>query len=170
MVRMTVLAAKIVFALVTTPSMRLFLTMRSSSKPCLTSRCGWFSTTSFMRNWYAFLSACARGACTAGSSAPIEHAKLQARGVNIARHFTAQRVNFAHHVAFCYAANGRVARHLRDGVEIHGQQQRFTSHARRGQRGFCTCMSAANNNDVVFFFRRSTYSFLLLGVYWRANR
>ena len=92
------------------------------------------------------------GCLYGGSSALVEHAKLQARGVNIARHFTAQRVNFAHHVAFCYAANGRVARHLRDGVEVHGQQQCFTSHACRGQRGFCARMSTADNNDVVFFF------------------
>jgi len=58
-----------------------------------------------------------------GSLAGIQHAELQARFVGVARHLPAQRIDLAHDLPFGQSANGRIARHLSDTVEIHREQQ-----------------------------------------------
>ncbi len=52
--------------LVSTPAAKSSSTSSRVTLPCLRSRCGCFSRIAFMRNWYAFLSHCARGARTLG--------------------------------------------------------------------------------------------------------
>ena len=55
-----------------------------------------------------------------GAFAAIEHAELDARGVDRAAHGPAEGVDFAHDLPFGHAADGRIAAHLADGIEIGG--------------------------------------------------
>jgi len=63
----------------------------------------------------------------------VEHAKLQACHVGGFPHFASHRINLPREVSFGQAADGRVARHLADGVRIDRQQQSLAAHPRRRQ-------------------------------------
>ena len=54
-------------------------------------------------------------------------------------------------MAFADAADRRVAGHLPERFDIVGEQQRLRAHACGSQRGFRTCVAAADDNDVVGF-------------------
>ena len=57
--------------------------------------------------------------------ARIEHPELYTRLVNSPGHFAAQRVNLPNQMALADAANGGIARHMADVVEVERQHQRF---------------------------------------------
>ena len=48
------------------------------------------------------------------------------------------------------AANRRVAGHLRDEIEIHGDHRGAQAHARAGSRSLTSGVAGANNDDIVF--------------------
>jgi hypothetical protein len=53
-------------------------------------------------------------------------------------------------VAFANAANRGVAAHLAQGFNVVAEQERFATHARGRQRGFCSGMAAADHDHIEF--------------------
>ena len=84
-----------------------------------------------------------------GAFAPVEHSELDTGGVNRFPHQAAQSIDLAHDLAFGHATNGRIARHLSDGIEIGGQQSGLGSDASRRGSGFRSGVSCANHDHVV---------------------
>ena len=84
----------------------------------------------------------------AGPLAAVEHAELDARGVDGPAHGAAQGVDFADELPLGHAADGRIAAHLGDGIEIAGQQcgPRAMRAGGRGRLG--ARMAAADHQDV----------------------
>ena len=79
----------------------------------------------------------------------VEHAALQRGIVNRQAHFAAESVHLAHQMPLARAADGGIAGHQRDGVQIEREKQRFHAHARAGERGFAAGMARADDNDIV---------------------
>ena len=79
----------------------------------------------------------------------VEHAELDSSGVRDLAHFAAERVNLLDEVPLADSADGRIARHLRDGVAGHRDQQGAAAHAGRSQRGFTSGVASANHQHVV---------------------
>ena len=63
-------------------------------------------------------------------------------------------VNFANQMAFGNAADGRIAAHLGDEVEVHGNERGPEAHTRGGHGGFASGVTGAHNDDVVLFGER----------------
>ncbi len=84
-----------------------------------------------------------------GTAAGIQQAELDADGVGHFAHDAAQGVDLAHQVALGDAADGGVAGHLRDQVEVHGDHGGPQAQARAGARGFAPGMAGADDHDVV---------------------
>jgi hypothetical protein len=49
------------------------------------------------------------------------------------------------------AADGGVAAHLGDEVEVHGDERGLEAHTRGGHGGFAPGVSGADDNDIVLF-------------------
>ena len=81
--------------------------------------------------------------------AAVEHAELDAGAVGGAAHQPVERVDLAHELALGQPADRRVARHLADGVEAMGEEQRGGPHARGGGRRLAARVPAAHDDDVV---------------------
>ncbi len=103
-----------------------------------------------MARLYSCRSACARVARTAGPLLAVQGAELNARLIGGARHRAAQGIDFLDQVALADAADGRVAAHLPQRLDIVREQQRAQAHARSRQRGFGAGMAAADHDDLVF--------------------
>ena len=88
------------------------------------------------------------GAVHGGPLAAVEHAELDAGGVDGPAHGAAQGVDLADDLPLAHAADGRIAAHQGDGVEVAGQQRGFRAHPRRGQRRLGAGMAAADHQDV----------------------
>jgi hypothetical protein len=83
--------------------------------------------------------------------AGIEAPELDARFIRILGHFTAQGVDFLYQVPFGKPADGRVAAHGRDVVQIDGQEKGGVAHARRSKGCFATCVAGTHNDHVICF-------------------
>ena len=81
----------------------------------------------------------------------IQRAEVDTRPVRCDGHGAAQGIDLAHQVGLADAADGRVARHLPDGLDAHRQQQRPRAHASGRQRGLGAGMTAADDDDVETF-------------------
>jgi hypothetical protein len=79
-------------------------------------------------------------------------------------HDAAQRIYFSHQVALGDAADGGVARHLCDQIEIEAEQCGAQSHPRSSHGGFATGMSGTHHDNVVLFRKGHNTSILEL---WR---
>ena len=97
---------------------------------------------------YNTRSACARVARTAFGG--VQTAKLNAGLIGGQGHCPAQRIHFAHQMAFADAADRGVTRHLPQGFDIVGEQEGLGAHARSGQCRLSTGMAAAHHNYIVF--------------------
>ena len=86
-----------------------------------------------------------------GAFADVEHAYLDGGAVGVAGHFAAESVDLTHDVTLGGAADGRVAGHEGDGVEVHGEEEGAVAHARGGQGGFAACVACADDYYVVGF-------------------
>ena len=84
--------------------------------------------------------------------AGIEDTELYPAPVRSPGHDPAQGVYFLDQVAFADAADGRIARHLPQGIDTVGQQQGTHTHARGGQGSLCAGMAPADDDYVVFLF------------------
>ena len=70
--------------------------------------------------------------------------------IDCARHDAAECIDLARQVSLANAADGRVAAHLADRLEILRQQQRARAHARGRRRGLRARVAAADDDDVEF--------------------
>ncbi len=86
-----------------------------------------------------------------GAARGIEQAELDADGVGDFAHDAAEGVDFAHEMALGDAANGGVAGHLRDEVEVEREESGAQAHARGGHGGFAASVSGAYDDYVVLF-------------------
>ena len=80
--------------------------------------------------------------------AAVEHAELDAGGVDRPAHGPAERVDLTDHLPLGHAADGRVAAHLRDRVEVGSQESRFGPHAGSRQGRLHPGMAGANDDHV----------------------
>ena len=92
-------------------------------------------------------SAWARGDHTAGPRR-VEQTELDADGIGYFAHDAAERIDLADQVALGDAADGRVAGHLGDEVQIHGDHGGAAAHAGGGAGGFAPGVSGADDDDV----------------------
>ena len=83
-----------------------------------------------------------------GPLAAVEHAELDAGGVDGPAHGAAEGVDFADDLPLAHAADGRIAAHQGDGVEVAGQQRGLRAHARSGQRRLHAGVAAADHQNV----------------------
>ena len=81
----------------------------------------------------------------------IQHPELQSGHVRIPAHLSTQSINFAREVPLGESADGRIARHLPDGIRVHGQQQGLTAHPSCRQGCFNSSVTCPDNDDVVLF-------------------
>ena len=91
------------------------------------------------------------GTPDSGAAGRVEQAELDADSVSYFAHNAAERVDFADQMALGHAADGRVAAHLGDEVEIHGDEGGFEAHARRSHGRFAAGMARAHHGDIVLF-------------------
>ena len=99
-----------------------------------------------------------------GAAGGVEEAELDADGVGDLAHDAAEGVDFADQVAFGDAADGRIAGHLGDQVEVHGDDRGLEPHARGGHGGFAAGVARADDGDVVLFGK--THSLSILRSFW----
>ena len=78
----------------------------------------------------------------------IQQAKLDSDRVGHLAHDAAQRVDFANEVPLGDATHGGIARHLRDEIDVEGEQRGLQPHAGSGHRSLASGMTGADDNDV----------------------
>ena len=100
------------------------------------------------------------GAPDGGAAGSIEEAKLDAYGVGDLTHDSAERVDLADEVPLGDAANGGVAGHLGDQVEVHGNDGGLQAHAGGCHGCFATGVPGADYGDVEFFGKTHGFSIL----------
>ena len=83
-----------------------------------------------------------------GPLAAVEDAELDAGAVDGASHEAVQGVDLAHQLSLGQAADGRVARHLADGLEAMGQKDGAPPHAGRRRRRLAAGVATADDDDV----------------------
>ena len=81
--------------------------------------------------------------------AAVEHAKLDARRVDHLAHQPADRVDLAHHLALAETADGRVARHVTDGLAGHGDHGGSRAAPRRRPGRLGPGVTTADHNHVI---------------------
>jgi hypothetical protein len=80
--------------------------------------------------------------------AGVEDTEMDAGAVGRMRHQAAERVDLLDQMALADAADGGIAGHLAQGLDVLGQQQGAASHARSRQRRLGAGMAAADDDDV----------------------
>jgi len=98
----------------------------------------------------SFFVALRPGGLNASTLFGVEHAELDAGGIGIESHFTTEGVDLADDMAFGESTDGRVATHLRHGVEVHGEEKGAASESGGGQRGFTTGMPRTDYGHIIF--------------------
>jgi hypothetical protein len=83
--------------------------------------------------------------------AGVETPELNPRFIRIPGHLAAQSVDFLYQVPFGEPADGRVAAHGCNVVEIDGQEKSGVAHARRRKGCFASCVAGTDNDHVIFF-------------------
>ena len=84
--------------------------------------------------------------------AAVQHPKLNGSAVGNFSGVTSQGVDFAHYLSLGNTAYGRVARHLRNLVHVHGHQARFGTQFCAGSCGLATGMPGTYDYNVVVEF------------------
>ena len=79
----------------------------------------------------------------------IEQAHLNEGAVGRAAHLAAERVDLAHEMTLGRPADGWIARHQGDTIEVHRQQEGASSHTRRRQRSLAAGMPRPDDDHVV---------------------
>ncbi len=83
------------------------------------------------------------------SFAAVEHAKLNARGIDAVSHFATQCIDFTHQMPLGNTADGRIARHQRNAVALRRHQGRGASHTRRRQGCLAPGVTGANDQHII---------------------
>ena len=94
---------------------------------------------------------------------------MNARLVGRMGHQPPQGIHFLNQMPLADAANGRVAAHGAQGVDIVGQQQGARAHARRRQGRFGARVTAADDDDLVGLGVKHIAILPFLGCYWPGN-
>ena len=81
--------------------------------------------------------------------AGIENAELNSGSINVLGHFATQGIDLLDQMALGQSADGRIAGHKRNGVQIDRQHQRTATHASSRQGRFATGMAGADNDYVI---------------------
>ena len=101
--------------------------------------------------------------------ARIQQPKLNPRLIRHHPHHPAQRVDLPHQVPLRNPANRRIARHLRNQIQVQRKQCRAQSHPRRRHRRLATGVPRTHNDDIVLF-RNAHSSILCVGTFTRNSR
>jgi len=88
-----------------------------------------------------------------GAAGSVEQAKLDSDGVGDFAHDAAERVDFADEMALGDAANGGVARHLGDQVDIQREERRLQAQASGCHGGFASGMTGSDHDNVEMFVK-----------------
>ena len=83
------------------------------------------------------------------TAAGVQQAKLDAHGIGQLSHHAAQGVNLANDMPFGNTSNRRVAGHLGDQVNIHGDHRRVQPEPGTSARSLATRVSGANYHYVI---------------------
>ncbi len=81
----------------------------------------------------------------------IQQPKLNADRVRHLAHNAAESINFADEMSLGNPPNRRIARHLRDQIDVEREQGSLQSHARRGHGGLAARVPSTHHYDVVSF-------------------
>jgi hypothetical protein len=84
------------------------------------------------------------------AAAAIEQAEVDADLIRDHAHEPAKRVNLAHQMAFSNAADGRVAGHLGDQVNVERDKRGFASHPGGSMSRFAPGVASANDDHIEF--------------------
>ena len=84
--------------------------------------------------------------------ATVQHPELNGGAVGNLAGMASQGIDLANYLPFGNAADGRVARHLRNLVHVHGHQARPGAQPCTGRRCLATGMPGAYYNNVVIEF------------------
>jgi hypothetical protein len=79
----------------------------------------------------------------------VQQAELNSYRVGDLAHYAAQRVDLAYEVTLRDAADGGIARHLRNQVGIHGDHRGAQAETRAGSRGLAPGVAPAYYHNVV---------------------
>src|SRR5262249_37565918 len=79
----------------------------------------------------------------------IEHPELNPGQVRVDPHGAPQRVDFAHDMPLCQAANGGGTGHLANGVQVLSKKAVFGAHPRGRQCRFNSSVPSPGNDDIV---------------------
>ena len=79
----------------------------------------------------------------------VEHTELESCGIGHTSHRTAHGINFTDNVTFCDPADGRVAAHLGNMIQINGEKNGFRAHSGGGESCFTCGMTAAHNRYII---------------------
>ena len=85
-----------------------------------------------------------------GAFAAVEHPELNARSVRRLAHLAAEHIKLADEMPLARAADGGVARHVADAVEIHREAHGAQPEPRRGERGLDARVSGADDGNIKF--------------------
>ena len=99
-----------------------------------------------------FFIALSAGCANARSFCGIEHAKLDAGGVGIESHRSAQRVDFTNHVPFGESTYRGITGHLANGIRVLSEEKRLATEAGCRQGGFNASVASPNHDNVVVFW------------------
>jgi hypothetical protein len=89
------------------------------------------------------------GGLDAGALAGVQHAELDAGGVGVPAHDPAEGVDLPHDMPFGQTADGGVAGHLGDGVEILGEDGRLATEPCGGHGSLHPGVTGSADDDVV---------------------
>jgi hypothetical protein len=91
------------------------------------------------------------GAPDSGTARGVEESELDADGVGNFAHDAAERVDLADEMALGDTTDGRIAAHLGDEVEVHGDERGLEAHARGSHGSLAAGVTGAHDNDIVLF-------------------
>src|SRR5680860_790843 len=82
----------------------------------------------------------------------IQHLKLDGGFVSDNSAIATKGINLTNNLPFGYAPHSWIARHLPDGLQVHGHQQGFGAHVGGGGGGLRTGVASSYSNDIVWFW------------------
>jgi hypothetical protein len=78
----------------------------------------------------------------------VQYAKLDTSGVYSACHLAVKRIHLFDEVSFTQSANGRIAGHIGNMVQIDGEHERTRAHPCCRERGFTSGMTCPHYDDI----------------------
>src|SRR5881396_3005556 len=84
-----------------------------------------------------------------GDLGAIEHAELDRRAIRRPPHDTAEGVDLADHGAFRDPADGGIAGHLTDSVEVGSQEEDLGAETGGHHRGLRSCMAGSHHDHII---------------------